>query len=363
MRALVSIPRNPPPSLRQPQEWSNEFNDFIRQCLIKDFETRPAVAQMLQHPFINPIPEDGAEARRRIVQIVQRYKRCYDLCGKKSRETCGVKNGHIRGKSETSSSTILDPNATSAAALSPPMAAATGAEALLPPPLKRIIQVIGKPYSPPHQSGDQHKRAAPLPPTSIDNGIYHSQPMNDVNARPAVPQNPGHKTKRKSLSNRPTPQPTTSQGSPCCPSNEVIPSSNSNPNLPMASNDVSVQPTPSSDKPEAVHFYNSTYDSSYPSKALCVTNNVLPSPQHNIPTSTDDLAQLETFDEQSIITYMYNRFLSNQIYTYIGDILVVSTVRHPWIEIVRSFSSIRRSILFANCRSMEKRRCCVIVRV
>lgn len=40
--------------------------------------------------------------------------------------------------------------------------------------------------------------------------------------------------------------------------------------------------------------------------------------------STDDLAQLETFDEQSIITYMRNRFLSNQIYTYIGDILVVS---------------------------------------
>ncbi|CAF4714815.1 unnamed protein product, partial [Rotaria magnacalcarata] len=53
-------------------------------------------------------------------------------------------------------------------------------------------------------------------------------------------------------------------------------------------------------------FYNSTYDSNYP-------NNVIP---------TDDLAQLESFDEQAIITYMYNRFLSNQIYTYIGDILV-----------------------------------------
>ena len=37
MRALVSIPRNPPPCLRQSQEWSNEFNDFIRQCLIKRF--------------------------------------------------------------------------------------------------------------------------------------------------------------------------------------------------------------------------------------------------------------------------------------------------------------------------------------
>lgn len=46
--------------------------------------------------------------------------------------------------------------------------------------------------------------------------------------------------------------------------------------------------------------------------------------QHNVLSSTDDLAQLETFDEDSIINYMYKRFLSNQIYTYIGDILVVS---------------------------------------
>ena len=51
------------------------------------------------------------------------------------------------------------------------------------------------------------------------------------------------------------------------------------------------------------------------------------SQQQSIPSSTDDLAQLETFDEQSIITYMYNRFLANQIYTYIGDILVVSSYR------------------------------------
>jgi len=52
-------------------------------------------------------------------------------------------------------------------------------------------------------------------------------------------------------------------------------------------------------------FYNSIYDL-------------------NFSTNSDDLAQLETFDEQSIMTYMYNRFLTNQIYTYIGDILVVS---------------------------------------
>jgi myosin heavy subunit len=69
------------------------------------------------------------------------------------------------------------------------------------------------------------------------------------------------------------------------------------------------------------NFYNSTYDSTYPVNSSCIANDSL---QQTISFSTDDLAQLETFDEQSIITYMYNRFLANQIYTYIGDILVVS---------------------------------------
>src|ERR1700722_13075220 len=155
MRALVSIPRNPPPCLRQSQEWSNEFNDFILQCLIKDFEARPNVAHILSHPFITQIPIDGVDARRRIIQIVHRYKRCYDLCGKKSRETCGVKNGHIRGKSETCSSAVIDTTREAVTPYSPAV------ESLVPPPKRIVQQLIGKPYTPPHQFIENHKRAAP----------------------------------------------------------------------------------------------------------------------------------------------------------------------------------------------------------
>jgi serine/threonine protein kinase len=245
MRALVSIPRNPPPCLRQPQVWSDEFNDFIRQCLIKDYQTRPSVGYMLAHPFLTRIPTDGIEARRRIVQIVQRYKRCYDLCVKKtSRETCGVKNGHIRGKSETCSSIAIE---AAAAAYSPSI------ESIVQPP-KRMLQMIGK-------SQEHHKRPAPPPP--IEN-VHQS-----------------HKTKRKSQSRRQQKQ---------------------------NSEDIPVRHPSLIQKSHNKYFYNSTYDSAYPIN----------------PISTDDLAQLETFDEQSIMTFMYNRFLSNQIYTYIGDILVVS---------------------------------------
>lgn len=216
---------------------------------------------MLTHPFLTPIPLDSSEARRRIVQIVQRYKRCYDLCVKKtSRETCGVKNGHIRGKSETCSSVGI---AAAAVAYSPSI------EGIIPPP-KRMLQIINKPTETP-------KRPAPPPPME---NAYQSQ---------------GYKTKRKSQSRRQQKQIQNENRS-----SQFPLSDQTSENLPVCH--------PSLTR-KSLHqqFSNSTYDHTYPSNSI----------------STDDLAQLETFDEQSIMTYMYNRFLSNQIYTYIGDILVV----------------------------------------
>ncbi|XP_019363818.1 PREDICTED: myosin-IIIa isoform X1 [Gavialis gangeticus] len=55
MRALFKIPRNPPPTLQQPELWSPEFNDFINKCLTKDYEKRPTVSDLLQHDFIKQI--------------------------------------------------------------------------------------------------------------------------------------------------------------------------------------------------------------------------------------------------------------------------------------------------------------------
>ena len=250
MRALVSIPRNPPPSLRQPQLWSIEFNDFIRQCLIKNFETRPNAAQILKHPFLTAMNTDTVEVRRTIVQIVHRYKRGYDLFAKKtSRETCGVKNGHIRGKSETCSSLGIESDILS------PCLDVKGST------MKRNRTVLDKTGATPSES---HKRPAPPPPVPVE----------------VLSQSSTHKTKRKSQSRRqPKPPP------------------------------VDVQ-TPSPLMKNIIHsqFYNSTYD--------CLSS--------SCTTLVDDLAQLESFDEQSIITCMYQRFVANQIYTYIGDILVVN---------------------------------------
>ena len=43
MRALLSIPRLPPPRLQRPEDWSLAFRDVTTECLTK--VTRPAAAE------------------------------------------------------------------------------------------------------------------------------------------------------------------------------------------------------------------------------------------------------------------------------------------------------------------------------
>ncbi|XP_017287005.1 serine/threonine-protein kinase 4-like [Kryptolebias marmoratus] len=52
MRAIFMIPTNPPPTFRNPDLWSANFQDFVSQCLVKNPENRATATQLLQHPFI-----------------------------------------------------------------------------------------------------------------------------------------------------------------------------------------------------------------------------------------------------------------------------------------------------------------------
>jgi len=51
MRALFKIPRNPSPTVQRADKWTKIFLDFIRCCLIKDYEKRPFADQLLVHEF------------------------------------------------------------------------------------------------------------------------------------------------------------------------------------------------------------------------------------------------------------------------------------------------------------------------
>ncbi|KAJ8010088.1 hypothetical protein DPEC_G00071370 [Dallia pectoralis] len=70
MRALFKIPRNPPPTLHQPELWSDNFNDFICKCLIKDFELRPNVLDLLEHVFIAQIVDREKILQKHLMELI-----------------------------------------------------------------------------------------------------------------------------------------------------------------------------------------------------------------------------------------------------------------------------------------------------
>ena len=46
------IPTKPPPTLKNSENFSNEFADFISRCLVKNPEERPSATTLLHNKFI-----------------------------------------------------------------------------------------------------------------------------------------------------------------------------------------------------------------------------------------------------------------------------------------------------------------------
>ncbi|XP_069877370.1 myosin-IIIb isoform X7 [Dipodomys merriami] len=74
VKTLFKIPRNPPPTLLHPDKWCKEFNDFISQCLIKDFEQRPSVTHLLNHPFIEGAHGKVLLLQKQLAKVLQDQK-------------------------------------------------------------------------------------------------------------------------------------------------------------------------------------------------------------------------------------------------------------------------------------------------
>ncbi|XP_066543987.1 myosin-IIIb isoform X2 [Amia ocellicauda] len=71
VKALFKIPRNPPPTLRCPEQWCRGFSYFISQCLIKDFEKRPSVTHLLEHPFIKQAHGKDMALRQQLATLIR----------------------------------------------------------------------------------------------------------------------------------------------------------------------------------------------------------------------------------------------------------------------------------------------------
>lgn len=57
-RAMFQILRNPPPTLYRQSNWTQNFNDFICECLEKNPDHRPFLAELMEHPFFTDLPSN-----------------------------------------------------------------------------------------------------------------------------------------------------------------------------------------------------------------------------------------------------------------------------------------------------------------
>ncbi|XP_069815195.1 myosin-IIIa isoform X2 [Dendropsophus ebraccatus] len=107
MRALFKIPRNPPPTLRQPELWSPEFNNFISKCLTKDFEKRPMVCDLLEHPFIRQIRHNERALQKQLMEFIDIHQQM-GIMEKKRHERIHTKKGIFRESMTTNQNDVDD---------------------------------------------------------------------------------------------------------------------------------------------------------------------------------------------------------------------------------------------------------------
>ncbi|XP_076174415.1 myosin-IIIb isoform X2 [Ptiloglossa arizonensis] len=74
MRALFQIPRNPPPSLKNPDLHSPELLDFITECLVKDLEHRPFASELKEHPLLMNIEPNLEKIRMELREEIRRQR-------------------------------------------------------------------------------------------------------------------------------------------------------------------------------------------------------------------------------------------------------------------------------------------------
>ena len=98
MRAIFMIPSKPPPSFRQPDEWSPDFIDFVSLCLMKNPEHRATASELMQHEFIK-----NANSPEILIEIIKEAEKARDQI---QNEKSAMNGGKIGTMIEKESGTL-----------------------------------------------------------------------------------------------------------------------------------------------------------------------------------------------------------------------------------------------------------------
>lgn len=71
MDAMYKIASGDPPSLQNPSKWSQNFNDFLKCCLVKDPAGRSSAVELLAHPFVQTGLKTGETV---IKELISAYR-------------------------------------------------------------------------------------------------------------------------------------------------------------------------------------------------------------------------------------------------------------------------------------------------
>eukprot|EP01130_Rhizamoeba_saxonica_P005332 TRINITY_DN2140_c0_g1_i1.p1 TRINITY_DN2140_c0_g1~~TRINITY_DN2140_c0_g1_i1.p1 ORF type:complete len:325 (-),score=77.75 TRINITY_DN2140_c0_g1_i1:121-1095(-) len=78
MRAMRAIPSKEPPTFQNPNEWSNDFNIFIRACLQKEPQDRPTAKQLLKSAFARSSKRNYRKVLKKLHkdthEVISQYK-------------------------------------------------------------------------------------------------------------------------------------------------------------------------------------------------------------------------------------------------------------------------------------------------
>ncbi|XP_014358578.2 serine/threonine-protein kinase 4 isoform X1 [Papilio machaon] len=109
MRAIFMIPTKPPPSFREPDQWSPEFIDFVSQCLVKNPEERATAEYLLSHEFIGNAKHPSilstmiAEARE--IRESQAFRNAQQNCN--NAKTFGAGDGYSEATMKQRDGTLV----------------------------------------------------------------------------------------------------------------------------------------------------------------------------------------------------------------------------------------------------------------
>ncbi|KAI3373852.1 hypothetical protein L3Q82_022433 [Scortum barcoo] len=124
MRVLLKIAKSEPPTLEQPQKWSQEFKDFLKKALDKNPETRPSAAQLLEHPFVRsvtsnrPLRELVAEAKAEVMEEIEDNREegeeddAMELAASPGKEPCQTSQTSLEGDQSPDSPSPTTPSPT-----------------------------------------------------------------------------------------------------------------------------------------------------------------------------------------------------------------------------------------------------------